>query len=111
MDEYYTPDARWHTLPEYMREPVRRYVMEGAPVGSFLEALFSGARLTKVVGCADDENRKRLIEWAAFLYNDMPILSQGTPERFQTWMASGGINGLHRTRGEIADALGNIDLG
>jgi hypothetical protein len=101
----HTPAAeRWlattnfNYIPEHMRDPVKRYICDGAPVGCFLMALFEGRSLVTTVAAADDYNRAAILSWANFVYNEMPGQSQGTPERVRDWIASGGINGRERQR-------------
>jgi len=95
---YYNENARWDLIPDHMRSPVERYVMDGAPGGGFMTAVFSGSPLTEVVARADEENQAALIGWAKFLYNDVPGGCHGSEERYRSWIESGGINGQRRAR-------------
>ena len=96
--DYYDPNADWSLIPDYMREPVRRYVMHGHPVGDFLTAVFSGESLIRVVERADENNEAALVGWARFVYRYTPGNCQGSLAKHRAWMAAGGVKGLEQAR-------------
>ena len=77
-------------IPEYMHGGVIRYVIDGVEPGGFLTALFCND-FKEVVGRADLTNQSLLVQWARFIYNDVPAPCQGSREKFDSWIANGGI--------------------
>ena len=77
---------RGQGIPHYMVGGVLRYFNEHIKPGDFLTALlendFMGA-----CGRADDDNLAALAAWAAFLYNEAPVGSYGSPENVKAWLA------------------------
>ncbi len=74
-------------LPEHMRDPARRYVENGEPVGSFLRAVLEN-RFAQALGRADTENRAAISAWASWLHNDVPMDAWGSPEKVTAWIAT-----------------------
>ena len=91
------PGIRYHRLPDYMRASVQRYIEDGHPVGHFLSAIFSND-LKEAYARADEENTRRMKDWVMFMYNEMPGISQGSPENFKNWQSIGGQNGMAAER-------------
>jgi hypothetical protein len=86
--------SRYRDVPvEYMAGAVIRYIENGTPPGSFLMALFSND-LKGSYRCADDKNASAMRAWVAFMYNEMPGNSQGSPEKVSAWIARGGLLGV-----------------
>ena len=79
-------------LPEYMHEGVCGYIRHGHQVGGFLTALFSND-LMEAVTRADDCNCACMLNWARFVYNEMPSDSWGSPEKVRAWQERGGLEG------------------
>jgi hypothetical protein len=71
------PDIR-HSLDEYARI--------GRPTGDFLRAVLEN-NLMESFGQADDENRNTLFEICSYVYNDMPAVCHGSPEKVDAWLA------------------------
>lgn len=92
LSAYYDPSAKWSGIPEHMRGGIYRYVMHGVPMGGFLTAIFENDFM-RATGKADDENRRALFEYAAFIYNHTPSQCHGSPERVDAWLERGGIRG------------------
>jgi hypothetical protein len=94
MTDYYTK-ADWSLIPGHMHQPVKDYVMKGWRPGGFLAAAlendFKGA-----AGRADQSNQRALLEWAMFISNYMPAACQGSPEKVESWIKLGGIEGMQR---------------
>lgn len=89
--DYPFEEEGWDLIPEYMREGVYHYVMDGIRPGDFLCSLFRGASLTEIVARADNTNQRYLLKWAQFMYMYMPAESQGTLEKFNSWIKMGGL--------------------
>lgn len=79
-------DAGAHLVPEYMIGPVKRYILDGIPPGSFLTAVVSND-LREAFACADDDNARNMHGWVRFFYNYAPTGCWGSPENFREWMA------------------------
>lgn len=82
--------ARAPLLPEYMLDGVSRYVLFGVPPGSFLTAVLR-SDLIAAAQCADDINRRLLFDWAAFVYQHLPMVA--VRSYFDGWVAAGGLVG------------------
>lgn len=91
-DEYFDPHADWSVIPHHMRSGIKLYVMRGAPMGSFLTAIFAND-FQEAAGRADDENRQALFGYAQFLYNSVPSTCKGSYEAVGAWIEKGGLVG------------------
>lgn len=97
-------DIDYRSIPEHMQDGMRLYLEKGIPPGHFMTALLSND-LMGAMGRADDINRHRIFDLCAFLYNQAPIGSYGSPEKFDDWIKSGGLDGLaSKPREEVQDA-------
>ena len=79
-------------IPGHMLDGVRRYVINGIPMGSFGTAIFSNDFMG-AAGRADQDNLYMLEGWARFLYNHVPSGCKGSAERVSDWIAKGGAAG------------------
>lgn len=79
-------------LPYHMRDAMSRYVLDGHPVGSFLEAVLSNDLEAAFVR-ADHANHLRMMDFVNFLHNYAPGDCWGSLERVRAWQAHGGLNG------------------
>tara|TARA_Y100000310_G_C20023787_1_gene508638 strand:+ start:244 stop:531 length:288 start_codon:yes stop_codon:yes gene_type:complete len=91
-------DVSYDRLPDHMRESAQAFVERGRRPGHFLSALFSN-NLMETFARADDVNIAALGAWTKFLYNDAPSQAWGSSEKFEAWIAVGGLRG-HLTLGE-----------
>jgi hypothetical protein len=73
-------DVRPDTL-----DAIDRYVTDGIPTGSFLEAVLSND-LMESFGRADMENRTALFEICGYIYNETPSGCHGSPENVRAWL-------------------------
>ena len=80
-------------IPSHMHGGVKRYVLNGVPPGNFLRLLLENDFMA-AAGHADEENQRALWNWAVFLYNHVPGICRGSPERVVEWMGHGGAEGL-----------------
>jgi len=78
-------------IPEHMRDGIRLYLEHGLMPGSFLRFVLEN-NLVEAVTHADRINRTHLVEWAKFLYNEMPLDSWGSKEIVEAWSKKGGSN-------------------
>jgi len=83
-------------VPEHCREGFVGYVIEGAPIGSFLTAIFENNLVDAACG-ADDVNLRSLRAYAMALYYYCPSRGSGcwgSQEDVRGWQALGGLRGL-----------------
>ena len=78
-------------VPEYMHEPLRRYVINHLPVGSFLTAVLSND-LLQAVNSADKQNSKALVNWVRLVYNYLPSKCSGSPQAVNEWLQKVSTN-------------------
>lgn len=83
------------TLPEHMWDGVRGYYEHGWKPGSFLYAVLTNDLVNAAVN-ADDQNRRKLFEWASFLYNELPRECWGDSNTVVSWIKKGGKQGAKR---------------
>lgn len=62
-----------------------RYGREHRPTGDFLRAVLEN-NFMEAVGRADEDNRRDLYEIAEFVYNNIPSICHGSPERVSQWL-------------------------
>ena len=75
-------------IRKQMMEPIKRYVEQRSPVGSFLTAVICND-LKMAVLCADDENLANLPAFVAYFYNEVTSTCWGSPEAMEKWMGGG----------------------
>ncbi len=80
-----------------MVETLVIYVTDGCKPGSFTTAVLEND-LKEACARADNTNRHRIFEIVGFIYNHLPSLCWGSPERVTTWLAKGGLNGIVTAR-------------
>jgi hypothetical protein len=74
-------------------ESINRYVMDGLPLGGFLQAVIAND-LTQTMGRADRQNRNTIFEITAYLYNEVPMGCRGSYDKYHEWVKSGGLKGM-----------------
>ena len=67
-------------------ETLERYVNDRCPTGGFLHAVLSN-NLTEACAKADMRNQSRLAEIVVYIYNNLPIICWGSPEKVDKWLA------------------------
>jgi|TARA_Y100000034_G_C6897567_1_gene414230 hypothetical protein len=72
-------------LPEHMRDGMRLYLEAGIEPGGFAMGVLTND-FKAAVGRADSINSHRLHDWMLWVHNDIPMLSQGSPEIVSAWM-------------------------
>ena len=80
-------------VPAYMVGSLAHFILDGRPVGSFLQAILENDYKTACAH-ADADNQRALWAYANFLYNHAPIGCWGSPEAFAGWRDRGGLNGV-----------------
>lgn len=88
-------------IPEYMFEPVKRYVMNGIPMGHFGTAVFEND-LLGAFERADSENSRNMRGWAQFVYTHCPSACHGSQTKVKDWAKAGGQLGYSRRMNEMA---------
>lgn len=94
--DYPHEDVQWGIIPSHMRQSVYDYVMHGAPCGSFLTAVISDDRISRVWEAADQTNRDQMHGWMIFLYNYFPSRARGSWEAMKRWQSHGGYKGQNK---------------
>lgn len=67
------------------KETLERYVQNKIPTGGFLKAVLEND-LVQAFGRADDINKYRIGEIIEYIYNELPSLCWGSPEKVQNWL-------------------------
>ena len=79
-------------IPEYMESGVNDYVSMGLGQGSFLKAIICND-LKAAVMAADHVNMRNIPAYVEYFYNHAPFECWGSNEKYDAWVAKGGING------------------
>ena len=77
-------------IPAPMKGAVSRYILKGIPPGHFLEAVICND-LRGAFARADEENKPRLEDYLALLYNDVPAPAWGSHKNYVAWLERGGL--------------------
>ena len=81
-----------YDIPDYMRQSLAGYILNGHQVGGFLAALLSND-LKKTFNDADDQNALVVGGYMKFLYNQAPAACWGSEKNFVGWREVGGLTG------------------
>lgn len=76
-----------HPIPSNIRAGLDRYVLERVPPGSFLLACLEND-LKGAVGNADVWSMASLANIVLYIYNVLPMDSQGSPEKVRAWLSA-----------------------
>lgn len=71
----------WRLCPPEVVEDFKAYILEGRPLGDFLEAVVAD-KLVEAFGLADENNCEAMPHIAAWVYHHMPIALRG-PENYR----------------------------
>jgi len=63
---------------------LRRYVDDRCPTGDFLYAVLSND-LFEAMGRADENNRAALFDICKYIWNELPSICWGSPEKVRAW--------------------------
>ena len=72
-------------IPQRTKDSIDRYVHNRVPTGDFLEAVLSND-LMQSFALADYENRENLFDICQYIYNDIPSVCHGSPEKVEAWL-------------------------
>ena len=80
-----TTDPRsYDRIRPQIRAALDRWAEKGGSTGSFIQAVLSN-NLVDAVGRADDENLVALPAIVAYVYNELPSGSWGSPSKVKSW--------------------------
>ena len=79
-------------IPEHMRDGLQLYIDHGIKPGSFMRAILEND-LKNAVFLADAVNRNRFSDYIYILHQYAPGRCWGSPEKFEAWVAEGGLAG------------------
>ena len=71
---------------EYIKETLERYVSDRCPTGGFLYAVLCND-LTQACAKADMRNQRMLFDIVTYIYNNIPSICWGSPEKVDAWLA------------------------
>ena len=71
-------------------ESLQRYADNHIETGGFLRAVLEND-LMEAVGRADEINQQDLFDICGYVYNDMPAICHGSPEKVQAWLDAGKL--------------------
>jgi hypothetical protein len=66
-------------------ETLNRYVDDRCPTGGFLHAVLSND-LTQACAKADMRNQNQLHKIVSYVYNNLPLICWGSPEKVDKWL-------------------------
>lgn len=79
-------------IPHHLQDGLRRYALDGDPVGSFLTACIDND-LREAVSRGDDASLAGLKPIVQFLYNYAPAPCHGSRAKREAWQACRGVRG------------------
>lgn len=87
---------RRYMIPDYMRNGILNYIIDGHPPGSWLCSLFNND-LKRVYGGADSTNIELIRNYVQFLWDYAPNGCWGASDAVERWSAHHGLRGLFET--------------
>lgn len=75
----------YHAIPQAVFEGMKRYVYEGCPTGSFLQAVIEND-LTQAIGRADEGSMEALPAIVGWFYNEAPGNCWGSKKNREEWL-------------------------
>lgn len=72
-------------VPQHTLEALDMYVKERIPTGDFLYAVLTN-NLMEAFGRADELNREALYDICVYVYNEIPGICHGSPEKVESWL-------------------------
>lgn len=73
-----------YDIPEITRESIDAWVQDAKPTGGFLRAVLEN-NLREAFARADNDNSAAMHDIVSYLYNEVPGLCWGSPERVAEW--------------------------
>lgn len=86
-EEGMTDNIDYSLIPKHMINGVILYLEKGKLPGSFLTSILEN-NLVESIARADHININRIVDWARFLYLQMPVGSWGSKEKVRKWIDS-----------------------
>ena len=74
-----------YEVPPAIKEGLDRYEKEGIRPGRFLQAVLEND-LTEALGRADSYNRRAVFEIFSYIYNELPHICHGSPQKVADWI-------------------------
>lgn len=87
-------------IPDATLQGIRLYVEAGVPPGDFLMAVLQND-LKEAFGRADEYNTRAMHSIVQYLYNHVPEVCWGSPEKVKQWLT------MHQTHREKAETKGS----
>ncbi len=78
-------DHYFKKIPDRTMAALKRYVEHRIQPGHFLTAVLEN-NLMESLGRADEDNRAAIFEICMYIYNEIPGLCHGSPERVRNWL-------------------------
>ena len=97
--DFSRPSDWYSDIPDYLWEPMCRYVQLGRPCGHFLTSVVQND-LFKAVGHADEAAIGCIRKIVAFFYSISPSVCHGSPGRAKAWLKVGGQAGYDKLSAE-----------
>ena len=73
------------SIPEYMQDGMRQYVLNHIQPGGFLTSVLEN-NLIGAVKNADHINEHRIVDYVDLVYNYVSSAAWGSPEKVQKWL-------------------------
>ncbi len=86
-------------VPQHMHHGIIEFIYSGAEPGGFLRQVLLN-KLFGAFGAADDINILAMPAIVAYVFQCVPIVSYGTPDQIDAWVARGGLEGAKSKKGE-----------
>ncbi len=77
----------YHLIPPGVREAIDSFVRDGYSPGSFTRAMLEN-NLFEAIGRADYDSMAALPAICGYVYNEVPSLCWGSPEKVQAWIVA-----------------------
>ncbi len=82
-------DIDYSILPEHLRGGFQRYIENHVEPGQFIRAVLEN-NLMEAFGRADAICLASMFQIVGFVYNEMPGVSHGSPEKVTAWLGGQG---------------------
>ena len=86
------PIIDYGVIKQDVLDSLQRYVEQKIPTGGFLRAVLEN-NLMEACGRADEQNSASLFQIVAYVYNELPARSWGSPEKVVAWLEDENVHG------------------
>lgn len=84
---------KYPLVPQRIIESLDRYINHGIMPGGFLSSVLEND-LMSAVNLASGDCREGFFEIVKYVYNELPLISHGSPDKVRKWIAYiAGANG------------------